>query len=107
MKKGWSAGKIIGVIAGVIAAVIILWIAFIASMFQLVDFFTQIEEDSIDEYEWSYDYDEDDAEDEDRYDDRGYDDRSDEDDDRSSGNGGNIGDGESYDCENVLREDRP
>ena len=41
MKKGWSAGKIIGVIAGVIAAVIILWIAFIASMFQLVDFFTR------------------------------------------------------------------
>ena len=68
MKKGWSAGKIIGVIAGVIAAVIILWIAFIASMFRLVDFFAQIEEDSIDEYEWSYDYDEDDAEDEDRQD---------------------------------------
>lgn len=107
MKKGWSAGKIIGVIAGVIAAVIILWIAFIASMFQLVDFFAQIEEDSIDEYEWSYDYDEDDAENEDRYDDRGYDDRSDEDDDRSSGNGGNIGDGEYYDFENAIREDLP
>ena len=107
MKKGWRAGKIIGVIAGVIAAVIILWIAFIASMFQLVDFFTQIEEDSIDEYEWSYDYDEDDAEDEDRYDEHRNEDRSDEDDDRSSGNGGNIGDGEYYDFENAIREDLP
>lgn len=109
MKKGWSTGKIIGVIAGGIAAVIILWVAFVVSVFQLIDFFSKIEEESSDEYEWSYDYeyrDEDDAEDKDRQDDQEFDDRSD-DRDRNGfiGEGGNIGDGEYYEFESDIRED--
>ena len=105
MKKGWSTGKIIGVIAGGIAAVFILWVAFIASVYQLITFFDKMEEESNDEYEWSYDYeyrDEDDAEDKDRQDDQESDDR-----DRDSiiVEGGNIGDEEYYEFESDIRED--
>lgn len=110
MKKGWSAGKIIGVIAGVVAAVVILWIAFTASLIQLVDFFVKIEEDGGYEYEWSYDYDydEDDAEDNDLPDAPVYEDRDEkEEEDRSSGDGGNIGDGEYYEFESDIRGDLP
>lgn len=105
MKKGWSTGKIIGVIAGGIAAVFILWVAFVASVYQLITFFDKMEEESNDEYEWSYDYeyrDEDDAEDKDRQDDQESDDR-----DRDSiiVEGGNIGDEEYYEFESDIRED--
>lgn len=103
MKEGWSAGKIIGVIAGVIGAVIILWVAFVASVFQLIDFFNEIEEDSADEYEWSYDYDDQDDQDEYDWGDL-YDWYDDQDEDQASG-GGNIGDGEYYEFENDIRED--
>lgn len=99
MKKGWSAGKIIGVIAGVLAAVIILWVAFVVSLFQLIVFFEQMEDGVSDEYEWSYDYDDqgDDYEDDWEYDD-GNESHSYED-------GGNVGDGEYYEFENDIRED--
>ena len=105
MKKGWSTGKIIGVIAGGIAAVFILWVAFVASVYQLITFFDKMEEESNDEYEWSYDYeyrDEDDAADKDRQDDQESDDR-----DRDSiiVEGGNIGDEEYYEFESDIRED--
>ena len=100
MKEGWSVGKIIGVIAGVIAAVIILWVAFVASVFQLIDFVDEMEEDSADEYEWSFDYD-----DKNDFDDKDWGDwYDDEDEDQSSG-GGNIGEGEYYEFENDIRED--
>lgn len=105
MKKGWSTGKIIGVIAGGIAAVFILWVAFVASVYQLITFFDKMEEESNDEYEWSYDYeyrDEDDAEDKDRQDDQESDDR-----DRDSiiVEGGNIGGEEYYEFESDIHED--
>lgn len=91
MKEGWSAGKIIGVIAGVIGAVIILWVAFVASVFQLIEFFDEIAED---DYEWSFDHDDKDW-------DNWFDDQGEE----QSFGGGNIGDGEYYEFENDLHED--
>lgn len=109
MKKGWSAGKIIGVTAGVIGAVIILWVAFVASVFQLIFFLERVEEDRADEYEWRYDYDEDDTGDRDWPDDQEYDDRGhgdwddrgyDDWDDRDE-----SGDGEYYEFENAIRDD--
>lgn len=96
MKKGWSTGKIIGVIAGGFAAVIILWVAFVASVFQLIDFFAGIEEDSGNEYEWSY-----------GYEDQDEDDRDDNPDEDRAYDSGNVGDGEYYEFENAIREDLP
>lgn len=56
VKKKWSTGQIVGLILGIIAAVIVLWIAFIISLFQLVDFFDKIDagKNAGREYEKSY-----------------------------------------------------
>lgn len=60
MKKKWSTGKIVRVILGAIAAVNVLWIAFVISVYQLVDFFDKISESdgSYDKsyYDYGYDY---------------------------------------------------
>lgn len=50
MKKEWSAGKIIGLAVGIFAAVIVLWVAFVASVFWLVNNITKIEESSSEEW---------------------------------------------------------
>ncbi|MGN0376780.1 MAG: hypothetical protein ACI4ED_04020 [Suilimivivens sp.] len=111
MKKGWSAGKIIGVIFGSIAAVIILWIAFVASVFQLVDFMDKIEKNSSDDYEWSYDYEKPDSDrdyDDYGYDDYGYDEYNDYENDRSKErdffSDGNEVSEEYYDFEDDIKE---
>ena len=54
MKEKWSAGKIVGLILGIIAAVIVLWIAFIISVYQLAEFLVKIDIGNNEEYEEPY-----------------------------------------------------
>lgn len=102
MKKGWSTGKIVGVILGSIAAVIILWAAFVISLFQLVDFLNEIEESSDEEYEWSFDYD-----DPEEYENpKGADAYKDErDKEKDAYSYGGSTEKEYYDFENAIRDD--
>lgn len=109
MNKNWSTGKIIGVIFGGIAAIIILWISFIASVFQLADFLNKIEEKNDEDYSWSYNEDYHDYDD-----DYGYDDSYDHNNDDYDHYDHDYNDidpddqepaGEYYDFENDLRED--
>ena len=49
MKRGWSGGKIAAVIAGGFAAVIILFVAFVASVFHLSEVLATISEGDYEE----------------------------------------------------------
>ena len=57
MKKGWSGGKIAAVIAGGFAAVIILFIAFVASVFHLSEVLATISDEDY-QQAFSEDFDE-------------------------------------------------
>lgn len=60
MKKGWSGGKIAAVIIGAFAAVIILVIAFVASVFHLSDVLVTFSDEVYEEAFLSWDFDDDD-----------------------------------------------
>ncbi len=114
MKKEWSTGKIIGVIAGGIAAAFILWIAFVVSLFQLICFMDIIESDSSSDYEYSRDYEDHNDEDEEKDREREQDDRQQEDDRNEDSEKepkedpfsyGNEEAEEYYDFKSVIRDD--
>lgn len=101
MKEKWSAGQIVGLILGIIAAVIVLWIAFIASVYQLAEFLVKIDIGNNEKYEepyepaefYDYDYD---------YD---HDSRADSDEEIFSYEDQEDFDTEYYDFQNAIRKD--
>ena len=99
MKEKWSAGKIVGLILGIIAAVIVLWIAFIISVYQLAEFLVKIDIGNNEEYEepyapeefYDHDYD--------------HDSRADSDEEIFSYEDQEEFDTEYYDFQNAIRKD--
>lgn len=54
MKEKWSAGKITALVLGIIALVIILWMSFIISLYQLTEFFVRIDTEKNGEQPYRY-----------------------------------------------------
>ena len=101
MKEKWSAGKIVGLILGIIAAVIVLWIAFIISVYQLAEFLVKIDIGNNEEYEEPY------APEEfyDNDNDYDHDSRADSDEEIFSYEDQEEFDTEYYDFRNAIRKD--
>ncbi|MBD5500257.1 MAG: hypothetical protein HDR10_03495 [Lachnospiraceae bacterium] len=99
MKEKWSAGKIVGLILGIIAAVIVLWIAFIISVYQLAEFLVKIDIGNNEEYEEPY------APEEFYDNDYDHDSRADSDEEIFSYEDQEEFDTEYYDFRNAIRKD--
>lgn len=83
MKKGWSGGKIAAVIAGGVAAVIILFVAFVASVFHMSEVLATISEGDYEEaFLWEFEDEDSDEDEEDSDDTEDSDEEKDRDSDR-------------------------